>query len=154
MIIIFAAAFFLVSVALLFPSYISLSLEKRSLVSENSVLEKEIRAKEKKGVFETLSLIKSDLTLSNPSDTLIYESISTILQAKPSKVTIKSIKYTHGENAKSSITIQGNAGDRFSLIGFSNNLKKELMFTTVDLPISNLAKQTDVDFNLTLIGDF
>lgn len=151
---VFVSIFFVVSIGLLFPSYISLQTEKATYKDESAALAKQIEIKDKKGLTATMSQIQSDLSLVKPEETQIYRAINAILNQVTSDISIVSIGYTRGDNALSSLNIQGVAKERTSLLTFSNNLKKELLFSSVDLPVSNLAKQTDAKFNLTLLGKF
>lgn len=151
----FVSMFFLISTALLFPSYISLSSEKSLYEVESKNLKKQIELKDKEGLATTLAKIQSNLSLAKPNETAIYRAIGAILNQTNTNISITSIGYTRGgAGAQSSLNLQGVAKNRESLIGFSNNLKKELIFSSVNLPVSNLAKQTDVKFNLTLLGKF
>lgn len=51
---------------------------------------------------------------------------------------------------KMTITVKGNAKDRESLLDFANKLKQNTDFNKVDLPISNFAKDSDIDFTLSV----
>lgn len=150
----FVTSFFVVSVSLLYPSYISLKTEKSTLNVETQRLVDQIEFKNGQGINATIANIKSDLRLSKPDETLIAQAISAVLNERPGGVYIDTLRYTRGIGAPSTLSLHGTAKDRNALITFSNNLKKELIFSSVDLPISNLAKQADVDFSLTLIGQF
>lgn len=56
----------------------------------------------------------------------------------------------HPEDAKKiQVTIQGTANTRDTLVGFSKSLEGESMFT-VSLPVSNFAKQNNIDFILDI----
>lgn len=153
-ILVFISIFFIINIILLFPSYISLRTEKATYKSESDALSKQIEVKDKEGLTVTMNQIQSDLSLVKPDETEIYRAINAILNQTTTQISILSLNYTRGGKSPSSISIQGIAKDRASLLTFSNNLKKELLFTSVDLPVSNLAKQTDVKFNLTLLGKF
>jgi Tfp pilus assembly protein PilN len=151
---IIVSVFFIIGIALLFPSYISLQTEKSTYKTESDALSKQIELKDKEGLTTTMDMIQSELSLVKPDETQIFRAINAILNQTTSDISILSLGYTRGDKSPSSINIQGVAKDRASLLTFSNNLKKELLFTSVDLPVSNLAKQTDVKFNLTLLGRF
>ncbi len=148
------SVFFVINTALLFPSYISLESQKSTLELQSDTLSKQIKLKDKDGLTTTMNQIQSDLALAKPDETRLYAAINAILDQTTTNISIISLGYTRGVRAQSSINIQGVAKDRASLLMFSNNLKKELMFTSVDLPVSNLAKQTDVKFSITLLGKF
>lgn len=148
------SAFFAIGSGLLFPSYISLKSEKTMYQLESQSLKKQIEAKDKVGLTTTMSQIQSNLALAKPDETEAFRALNAVLSEMTGGISITSIGYTRGSGAQSSLNIQGVAKDRSNLLAFTNNLKKELLFTSVDLPVSNLAKQTDVKFNLTLFGKF
>ncbi len=151
---IFVSLFFIIGCALLFPSYISLKSEKISYEADLTSLTNQVEIKDKEGLTATMNAIQSNLSLAKPDETMIYRAVGMLLDNVTNDISISSINYTRGDKSQSSLNIQGIAKDRTSLITFSNNLKKELMFEKVDLPVSNLAKQIDVPFNMTLLGKF
>jgi hypothetical protein len=151
---IFASVFFVIGIALLFPSFISITTLKSSYENESELLLKEIELKNQSGLASTLNQIQFDLTLAKPDETDVYRSINEILNEVSSEISINTIRYTRGVGAPSSLNLQGIAKDRSGLLSFTNKLKKILIFSSVDLPVSNLAKQTDVPFNITLLGRF
>jgi Tfp pilus assembly protein PilN len=149
----FISAIFLISIGLLFPSYISLAFDKGILHSETEALEAEIKSKNDKGLSETLNRTNTILALVKPDNTYILESVEAILKQKPVGVSISTISYTRGQD-QSSINISGTAKERNDLIIFTKQLQKESGFTSVTLPVSNLAKQVDVPFSLEILGKF
>lgn len=150
----FLTAIFLIGIGLLFPSYISLDLNMSTLESETKILEDKIKSKNDKGLIETLDKIKVTLLLAKPEETNILNSVKIILSIMPRGISINNINYTRGQNAPSSLTISGIASERGDLITFTKQLQKEISFTSVALPVSNLAKQTNVPFSLTILGNF
>lgn len=72
------------------------------------------------------------------------------LSASPNGVAIYSLSWRSVSAVESEITISGLAQTREALLSFSKNLEKVKNFTKVDLPISNLAKETEVMFVVTV----
>jgi Tfp pilus assembly protein PilN len=72
------------------------------------------------------------------------------LSASPRGVSIYSLSWRSVSQAESEITISGLAQTREALLTFSKNLEKVESFSKVDLPISNLAKETEVMFVVTV----
>lgn len=151
---VFLSSFFAFNIALLFPSYISLRSEKLSYENEYADLSKRIESKDKQGLTPVMNQVQSDVMLADPDRTDVYRAINLILDHTTTNISLLSLNYIRGSKSDSTLTIQGVARERSDLIMFSNNLKKELLFTSVDLPISNLAKQSDSKFNITLTGKF
>ncbi len=153
-VLIFISLFFIIGCALLFPSYISLKSEKTSYETELDSLTKQVERKDKEGLTGTMNTIGSNLAIAKPDETMVYRALGVLLAHVTTDIKITSMSYTRGSQGASFITTEGIAKDRTSLISFSNGLKKELIFEKVDLPVSNLAKQTDVPFSMTLLGKF
>ena len=150
----FITAIFLISIGFLFPSYISLAFDKSALESETENFKNKIEIKKGLGLIETLDQVKTTLSLVKPDNTDILESVKIILKQMPRGFSVESLSYTRGQNEPSSITISGVASERNDLILFTKQLQKELSFESVTLPVSNLAKQSNVPFSLTILGKF
>lgn len=150
----FLTAFCLISTALLFPSYISLYFERGVLEDESARVGMEIKVKNEKGIVETLARINHTLAAVKPQQSGVLQVTKVILDKLPSGISIDRFVYTRGEKADSSLSLQGVAETRSELITFSRELEKQPDFSKVDLPISNLAKQSDVPFTLTVLGKF
>lgn len=65
-------------------------------------------------------------------------------------VVISRISFSQSNSGVDPVTIFGSAVDRESLAAFRDRLLKEETITNVDLPIANLAKDKDINFNLTV----
>ena len=81
-------------------------------------------------------------------------SISKALEVLPSKVTIHSISFIRSQTYKGKvgtvIQLSGSSLDREALVSFSTILKDSKQFTSVDMPVSNLTKEKDLPFSVTL----
>jgi len=71
--------------------------------------------------------------------------IKNILSRKPEKITIKGFLFD-----KNKISIQGFSDTRDNMLGFINSLKEEQTFKKVELPISSLLKERDIEFSLNI----
>ena len=76
--------------------------------------------------------------------------IRSILSNKIYGISINGLSYKSSEATKATIIVSGVSKSRESLIAYVNALKKSDIFSVVDLPISNLAKDKDVDFSINL----
>lgn len=151
---VFVSAYFLINIAFLFPSYISLESKKNIHNIELSSLKDQISVKDNQGLEALVNKVRFEVLLAKPDETEVYAAIKKILEHVSGGISLTILSYTRGENTSSTLNIQGIAKDRSSLLSFTNNLKKDLMFSAVNLPVSNLAKQTDVKFNMTVLGKF
>lgn len=66
------------------------------------------------------------------------------------KILIKSFAYKFSDGKVSTITVTGLAPTRLSLANFRDNLESNALFSEANLPISNLAKDVDIAFNIDI----
>ena len=71
-----------------------------------------------------------------------------ILSDKKSSISIKSISIFQKSQDLVEVSVSGISSDRESLLGFSRKLQSEKTFENVVLPISDLAKGTDISFTI------
>lgn len=76
--------------------------------------------------------------------------LKNIITSKISGVKINEIFYTADNATSSTVSISGIANSRESLISFENILIKNGMFKSVDFPISNLAKDKNINFSMSM----
>jgi hypothetical protein len=140
-----------VSLILLFPSYIlskvratnvsaELEIVKKATNAANPTDDLTLRLREAKEKAVTLQVFEKNLS--------VYDLIHTFETKSPS-IKLKDISYTRGIDDVL-ITIQGRAGDRESLTTFQKQIKAYPNFSRVDLPISNFAKDKDIDFTMKI----
>lgn len=104
---------------------------------------------------EMMSVIKSSkemISLLAPpkSEFLIKNAILGITGKKNPGISINGISINLSDKSQNQILVNGKATNRESLKSFVENIKAEKRFAGVDLPISNFAKITDIDFNIII----
>lgn len=106
-------------------------------------------------ISSTTAYIKSTnsiLTIIN--DSLDYPKMSPvvmdILSKKKSSIKIGGIFYSVNSGNSATLSINGLASNREALVSFSDSLKEIEYFKKVDLPISNLAKDKNIDFSINV----
>ncbi|MFA5934380.1 MAG: hypothetical protein WC827_00620 [Candidatus Paceibacterota bacterium] len=77
--------------------------------------------------------------------------IQKIISLKNKNIKISSISVINDVGDTVKIVINGISGTRDSLTSFDRELKNEGYFQSVELPVSNLIKNIDSDFTMTLI---
>jgi hypothetical protein len=80
----------------------------------------------------------------------MYPVIGHIVSLTGSSITLSDISYQIQTATSASITLQGRAADRQSLLSFTQTLETNGHFQNVDLPVSSFAKDTDIDFSISL----
>ena len=88
----------------------------------------------------------SSSSQSNNLDTLVAD----IISLKGSSVQLDQITYNKDTATSSTFTLQGVALDRDSLLLFSKKLEADAVFQNVNLPVSNFAKDKDINFSMTV----
>ena len=150
----FASAVVCGGTLLLLPSYISVSFDKSIKQNELNPVLAQIEAKNKQGLTSTLAQMQTSLVLIRPEDGALHDAFEAINNHLAPGISIKSITYTRGVGAPSSFSVTGTASTREKLLAFVDALKTEKIFTSVNLPISDLAKQTDTPYSISLLGTF
>lgn len=91
-------------------------------------------------------LLIFDMIMKYPEILPIYNGI---IAQKTSDISIRGFNYAVG-TTDTSIIVSGVSNTRESLVSFVKNLEETKMFTKVDLPVSNLAKQKNIEFNINI----
>lgn len=144
----------LISIGLLLPSHIILTIEKRALLEEKRGQDTMIKTEGSKDLQNTLAGIKDMLDMVAPDRSAVFESLKVMMSNRPPGVTFSSISYERGVNGPSSMTVGGNAITRTALLEFSKSLEKQKIWSDISLPIANLAKESKLTFSLTALGKF
>lgn len=76
--------------------------------------------------------------------------LNTIINNKTSSIRLNDFSYTYLSSNSASVVISGVSATRDSLVAFVNALQKTTQFKNVDLPVSNLTKDKNINFSLTL----
>lgn len=88
-------------------------------------------------------------SLSRRTATSILEDVAPRI---PEGVSVRQFAYSLGEK-EITVSILGTATTRAALIAFGDALRQSPLFSRVDVPVSSLAKNEDIDFTLTLSLD-
>ncbi len=76
---------------------------------------------------------------------------TTIINNKNSGISIIKLSFDYTKDKQLSFLVNGISKNRESLVTFVDSLKSEPGFTSVDFPISDLAKDDDINFTLNII---
>jgi hypothetical protein len=97
---------------------------------------------------ETNQLLKIiDTELKYPKNSPYLDSI---LSLKMEGITIDQFSYTSTDSTHAEISLSGRSSTRESLASFVKSLKASKRFSSVDLPVSNLAKDKNIDFSISI----
>lgn len=142
-----------VSVIVLVPAYVLINIqvsvyESSAKIAQESVTSYEEVSKNLKQASEQAKLI-----VNSDDDTNIYAYVDLFEQLQDSSIMITKVAVNRTEKGVAPVTVDGRAVDRESLAAFRDRLLAEESVSSVDLPISNLAKDRDIQFTLTVTMD-
>lgn len=127
----------------------SQSDETQSRISQMKEMETTVRETNKK-----IDLLKNGTLTPRVKDVFLA-----ILESKTEGIAITGFSYDIGgvvskkgkeESSPSNISIQGRSSDRATLLAFKDALSQRTRFSTVDLPVSSLVKDTNLSFSINI----
>lgn len=136
----------------LFPSWlISLSREKE-IVSETEAMNRSSLSSDTNSLISTIKSTNAKLNIINTA--LEYPKVvpvlNTILSKKTTGVHINQLTYTTTSAKMAIVSLGGVSSTRESLVAFVKNLERSGLFKAVNLPVSDLAKNKDIVFSLSM----
>jgi len=133
----------------LFPSFIQAYLEEREERSAIVALKKD---NDKSGINEIQDELRKDMQyvkiLSEESDHVRFSALIQGVVSLRQNVRLSSLTLSRTSTTTVTVSIQGLAPTRDSLIAFKSRLENLTPGNQVDLPISELAKSRDIVFNM------
>ncbi len=97
-----------------------------------------------------LSAAKARITALAPDQVMVVTDVlSRLIADKPSGITISGISYQRKDVTTVAVNLQGKGVSREAIQQFEQNLKQEKSFAGVDVPVSDFAKASDIDFSLS-----
>lgn len=152
----FLCALGLIGITALIPSYLlsrarinelSGDVKRSTALIEAKVLEDQAKV-------VTLTNAKLGALSDVVDDVTIHDLFLNIIEKRGSGVRINALMYRRGDKDLGALTVTGVARDRESLSNFVQVLKGDPIFTKVDLPVSNFAKDKNTNFTIQLSGKF
>ena len=142
----------IVVVALLkIPTFVLVHSQLRAFSGAyDSAKEKEISFNEAQDIIISANQL-STLLAAHSTTTTGSEIVDILDDIAGSGVTISSYNITWDDMTMSAVLISGQASTRLALSNFSKDIEAHPLFEEADLPISNLAKDRDIPFNITII---
>jgi len=138
------------------PSYM-LAESKRLTAEKNlELLKTSISAKQNEEFEKTLKETTQKLqVLDVPPTKKFYEVVGLLVDARTEGLSFNAINFrdASGNVGVYNLQLSGFAPSRETLLQFRNNLKEVPIFSNVNLPISVLARDRDIDFSMQLEVD-
>ncbi len=136
----------------LFPSWLVSYYKEKDFSVQSDELNKSLSTLD---ISSTTAFIKSFNTkIGIINDSLEYPKfvpmVDEVIAKKTSSIRISGIYYTVNSANTGTLTLEGLGDTRESLVSFSDSLKTIQHFKKVDLPISNLAKDKNISFIISI----
>lgn len=97
---------------------------------------------------------KLKILQSSAGNVSVTDLFSKIINYLPKEITLNSITFTKKQNYKEKngtvISVSGISANRDSLVSFSTLLKESGSFSSVEVPVSNLTKNKDLPFSVSI----
>ncbi len=125
--------------------YFALSMKAESLGSSQNVA----KTGEAEAVFTNIKDINNIITKASLIGDKTKQPQELINKIESRKVGGISINYYDINFDKSVVSVRGRASDRGTLFAFKQSLEEDADFSEIDLPVSSLVNQTDIEFDLS-----
>lgn len=135
----------------LVPSYITLRAETNVLKASMLAL-KDPAGNDETGRDEIARARAEAASVASMGEAKVVPAIETIVEKRPQGVHIKTVVFVRG--AQNTIVVSGIAPSREAIAAFRDALKNDPRFTSVSVPLDELAGGVDGSFHITLGGVF
>lgn len=153
---IFAAALGLIGFVSLIPAYLLSEARLREVTGDLARLEGKDSANVMTELTKSLSQVNLKLSIlkTAPSEHAANDLLKMVIDERGGGIRVSGFLYKRNLDKDSVISVNGVARDRESLSQFVERLKKNPLFSKVDLPVSNFAKDKNTEFSLQITGKF
>ncbi len=137
------------------PSFIISHSKEKELELRVQVIDKSSEALNINSIKTTIRSLNNDLNIIDRMSAYLEPVllIDTVLSKKTNSIRITDISYTSVSTSTANLAIQGISSTRDTLVEFKKNLDESGFFKNIDLPISNLAKDRNINFSMTMTGN-
>lgn len=152
-VVIFSVVFVqVVCLVFLFPSWLISSYKEDDIISQTEEMSKSELLSSASSTASDIISINSKLNAidSSLSYLTIIPYINGIISNKTGDIHISDFTYTSNSSTTGTITLNGVSLTRESLVGFVKSLEGSDLFKSVDLPISNFAKDRNINFSINI----
>lgn len=141
-----SATFLIPVYVMAYGTYADFLNQKKELDSRIAASERDTSAESVRDISGAIRILKQYNVATPPT-----KLIESVVKNRAPGVRIVHISYTPSQNDPVAIDISGRATTRTALVNFSDKLKANPDFSSVSIPISNFAKEKNIDFTAKLI---
>lgn len=146
-----------IGAVLLLPSYFFVDIKEGYAQNELDALQSSSENTKREEIRAELLLTKEylrELTKDATREPL-YAVIDRVSTASGGIIDISTVSYSRAEGeSNSTLSVGGTAPTRNKLLRFKNALEEDELFEEIVLPVSSLAQETDIKFNIQIKGVF
>lgn len=146
----------IIAFLLVIPSFIMTKAKEAETVSQVGFLRESLASKNIDELNKTVMVARDEIKALQESNTTtlsVHDLFLKILSHKSADIRITGFLYGIVAE-KHEIIVNGVARDRESLLTFAQEIGKEQIFSDISLPVSNFAKNKDIEFSFGVTGDF
>lgn len=134
------------------PSWVLSSYKEKEIILDAEAINQSVASKNTEVIVSLIRSTNEKLRILDTALTYqkLYPIINTIILSKDSSIGITDLFYTRIDEKSADITLRGVSSTREALVAFVKDLEKSTIFKSVDLPVSNLAKDKNIDFYMNL----
>lgn len=140
----------LIAGTLLFPSYILSDIQIKSYSESAAVAEDSVQNYETVSKQLSSATMQARKTIDSGSQVHMSRYLELFESLTGEDISISSIELARSEDGLSPVMVIGYSATRESLASYRDRLLEQSVVEQVDLPISNLAKDRDILFSLTV----
>ncbi|MAG12720.1 hypothetical protein CL630_02795 [bacterium] len=145
-----------VGAAALLPAFFWSFVKDREARQRLVVVEQVISIEERKNIRESVADANQKIVLlaeTKGKISPIHEIIETILARKTSGIALTAFfsEQKSVDGKERAMTLSGISQNRSTLLFFVNELREEDIFTEVNVPVSNFAKNRDIPFSISIL---
>src|SRR3989338_8812644 len=144
----FSFATLVIASVLLVPSILLSSQKEKVAEQRFETLSKSVEKDNTVNLDAVLRKAQSHLSL------LSHELLVNIVSTKTDSVSLARFSFAKASEGKRYADINGIAKDRATLLSFVKALERSGLFEKVEVPISNFAEDTDIEFSIRVLGVF
>lgn len=136
---------------LMVPSYIMSKVREKDLEAQAILINSKTQNTSINTDQASLSKIKEIVgVLKSKQSPYARDLFANIISHKTPDIRLRGLSYTHKEGEGIALALVGTAKTRESLINFQKSLGQEKSFSKIDLPISQFAKDKNLDFSISI----
>lgn len=148
---------FCIGILTLIPSFVFTTARHSTLEDQHRLMQAKVGGvnTEEGGEGAPVALLRERLEVlaASKDKQRLTEALLSVLTYRGDAIALTSISYSKA-SGETQLSIKGTALSRDALLSFEQALEEDDRFDSVDLPVSNLARERDILFDITLKGSF